>query len=251
MQQNHAERPKKTLENKLAKITQATGQFLDWLIPAQCLACERRVHNNSYPYCNRCVTNLPYHDYACLRCGQAFAALQDYCGRCLLHPPAYDSCFCPFTYNQPIDRHICDFKYSKQPQMAAALAQLLAAELRANNIPMPQLLLPVPIHPSRLRQRGFNQSWLLTRRLARLLRIPCSNHTLQKCKVTPAQAQLPLRARIDNNKGSFCISKGPLPDHVAIVDDVVTTGSTAEEIAKILKRNGVDYVQIWGIAHSI
>ena len=172
------------------------------------------------------------------------------CGRCIEHAPAYDSCFCAFRYEEPLDSCIRQFKYSQRPELALPLAKLLYAELIASGTTLPDLLIPVPIHDTRLKHRGFNQSGELTRQLSKLLQIPYADNILIKHRPTEAQAGLTYRQRLDNPKGSFRMEMQTDVKHVAIVDDVVTTGSTASEIAKILKRNGVDYVQVWGVAHT-
>ena len=145
-------------------------------------------------------------------------------------------------------------------------------EIQANAIELPELLIPVPMHISKLRQRGYNQSLLLTQQLSKLTQVPYDRKLLKKTKITPAQAELSLKKRQNNLRGSFefighrsvkakSLIKNwtfvtndkaeSVPNHVAIVDDVFTTGATASEIAKILNRNGVNYIQIWGIAHTI
>ena len=112
-------------------------------------------------------------------------------------------------------------------------------------------MIPVALHKNRLRQRGFNQSALLARQLGKLLNIPVDTKPLIKNRKTKPQAQLSLNQRGQNLRNSFSLTQGIGAQNVAIVDDVVTTGATASEIAKILKRNGVDYIQIWGIAHTV
>jgi len=107
------------------------------------------------------------------------------------------------------------------------------------------------MHFNRLRKRGFNQSLLLTKAISRLTNIPYSANIVSKCKATSPQANLSLSLRRKNLKGSFNLKEKTKAKHVVIVDDVVTTGSTAAEITKILKRNGVDYVQVWGIAQKV
>jgi predicted amidophosphoribosyltransferase len=98
------------------------------------------------------------------------------------------------------------------------------------------LLIPGPIHMGRLRERGYNQAWLITQHLGKLIDIPCNNTIVEKHKSTPAQATLSLAARKKNNRGSFRLKSPTSARSIAIIDDVFTTGSTAAEIAKILKK---------------
>ena len=99
--------------------------------------------------------------------------------------------------------------------------------------------------------RGYNQSWQLAKELGNLLGIPASNKIVCKHRSTKPQAELSLERRKNNLRNSFRILNKGVPEHVAIIDDVLTTGATATEITKILKRNGVNYVQVWGLAHTV
>ena len=107
------------------------------------------------------------------------------------------------------------------------------------------------MHPKRLRERGYNHSQLIAKHLSKELGIPLLDNSLIKTKHTSTQASQSLKQRQKNLLGSFKVKKKLMLEHLAVVDDVVTTGATAEEIAKILKKNGVDYIQVWGIAHTL
>ena len=224
---------------------------LNWLLPAECMKCRQEIDHDDHPFCNDCYPLLPFQQHCCQRCGQAFASDLDYCGRCLHHAPPFDGCFCPFRYEPPIDDQLRQFKYYQRPELARSIARLLCAEILTHQLEMPDLLIPVPLHISKLRQRGFNQAWQLTRHVSRLLEIPCSSKLIIKTRATPPQVQQSWHQRLINNRGSFALKQTPGCKHIAIIDDVVTTGSTVAEISKILKKNGVDYVQIWGIAHTV
>ena len=232
------------------KIRAPLIEALNWLVPKRCLACGVEIEANAHPCCDACYSTLPFQSGCCQRCGQVFAADKDYCGRCLSATPPFDACFCAFRYESPIKEQIQSFKYSEKPELANTIAKLLYAEIISNQLELPDLLIPVPVHISRLRERGYNQAWLITRHLAKLIDTPCSNTIIEKHKLTPAQATLSLAARKKNNRGSFRLKSPTSVRSIAIVDDVFTTGSTAAEIAKILKRNGLEYVQIWGVAHT-
>ncbi|MEM7358537.1 MAG: ComF family protein [Pseudomonadota bacterium] len=222
-----------------------------WLIPHRCLACTAIVSGPNQPFCETCHLALPFQPHSCTRCGQALNAEQDYCGRCIQSPVPFDLCFYPFRYESPISDAIHRFKYGDRPQLAKPLGTVLASEIREHGLPLPEILLPVPMHVSRLRKRGFNQSLQLCKQVATELSIPYSNGVLEKSRATPAQVGLSLRERRASIRDSFRISRNFTKKSVAVIDDVITTGSTVEEIAKILKRNGVNYVYIWGLAHTI
>lgn len=231
--------------------TNFLSKSLNFIFPKVCISCKLPTASKDHPCCDNCYQSLPFQPPSCEQCGQAFAAEQDICGQCLSKPPSYDACFCPFEYQTPISEQIRDFKYHERPEYAQRLAQLLAREIQDNRFELPDLIVPVPLHSSRLRQRGFNQSALLAKRVGKILDVPVNHKSLIKKRKTDPQAHLSLSQRSRNLKRSFSLIKPINAQSVAIVDDVVTTGSTASEIAKILKRNGVDYVQVWGIAHTV
>jgi len=234
--------------------TQSFDKFyslFDWLVPRQCILCKAQLKRADNPCCAACYGSLPFQFHCCRYCGQSLGTGLDYCGRCLDAPPAFDSCFCPFRFESPIKELIQTFKYGEKPEGAKALARLVSTEIMANNLPMPDLLIPVPLHINRLRARGFNQSLQLSKELTKLLKIPFANNIIEKHRMTSAQTQLGLKQRKVNLRGSFRFCTKPTAKTVAIIDDVFTTGSTAAEIAKVLKRNGVNEVHLWGIAHTI
>ncbi|GHA06082.1 hypothetical protein GCM10008090_14650 [Arenicella chitinivorans] len=150
-----------------------------------------------------------------------------------------------------MDELIRKLKYQGNPYIARDIAAMLATELREANIDLPEMLIPVPLHRQRLFQRGYNQSALLAKQLGKQFGIAVDYRSLTKHKSTANQAELSLKARQSNLKNAFKIARPIIASHVAIIDDVITTGSTAREIAKILKRNGVDYIQVWGVAHTL
>lgn len=127
----------------------------------------------------------------------------------------------------------------------------MCKELNEQLADIPEALIPVPLHLSRLRHRGFNQSKLLAIEIGKLLNVPVLSNVISKTKATKPQAEQSLKQRKNNLSGSFSLTKSVPFESVAIIDDVVTTGSTAGEIAKILKKKGVDCVAIWGVAHTL
>lgn len=239
------------MKKAISRLHIALQSSVDWMLPASCLSCAQPFAENDYPLCHSCYATLPFQRFACRRCGQNIASQQDGCGRCLAHPPPYDECFCAFEYRNPISKLVRDFKYHQRPELATPLAQLMARELTAQAVSLPDLVLSVPVHTSRLRSRGYNQSSLLSKKLALLLDIDYQANLLKKTNNTPPQAELSLQQRANNLQGCFALTTQIKAKHVALVDDVVTTGATASEIAKTLKRNGVDYVQVWGVAHTV
>ena len=234
---------------KKNKLKFVVNRFFTWAAPKQCIICNKNLSLN-YPTCDDCYFKLPFEISGCSRCGQPFAANLDHCGNCIANPPIYDKCFCAFQYSHPIDEKIRQFKYSERPELASDLAKLLVREINNNQLERPELLIPVPIHINKLRNRGFNQALELTKYLSSSLKIPYKTGIIVKHQATAPQVQQTLSQRKRNIRGCFSYKKNITAKHVAIIDDVITTGATVAEITKILKRNGVNYIQIWGVAHT-
>ncbi len=233
----------------LTKLSKIRRQVADWLTPQSCEVCQQ-VHSETL-ICQACYPSLPFQAGCCDRCGQNYAATDAYCGRCIESPPHFDRCVSVFRYEAPISDQIQRLKYGDWPSLAHKLAQLMARELIANNITKPQLLVPVPMHHQRLYTRGFNQAALLCRHLAKELKIEHQLGLIRKTRSTAPQVDLTLKQRKSNLRGAFTVTRPTVNSDIAIIDDVLTTGSTANEIAKLLKRKGATNVQVWTLAHTL
>jgi ComF family protein len=203
--------------------------------------------------CNHCRTGLPYNLNCCRICALPLAQQapeRPVCGNCLRHPPSFDSCHAAFTYDYPISNLVSSFKFAGELHTGRLLAMLLIDSIEAARPPLPELLIPVPLHRARLRERGFNQALELARPLGRRFGIPVQAHGCQRIRATAAQSSLHQLERRKNIRGAFTLEKVINAGHVAIVDDVVTTGSTAAELAHTLKRAGVGRVDVWTLART-
>jgi ComF family protein len=235
----------------LIKRFNPTQAVLNWLFPSRCRSCELVLQDGDDGlFCGLCFSQLPFQEHSCIRCGQSLTSNNNSCGRCIANPPPFDSCFCAFRYETPIDKLIQNYKYAEHPEYARLLANLLSNEVLAAGLEKPELLIPTPMHKSRLRTRGYNQAALLSNALGQILGIKSDPRLLIKHKVTTPQVELSLAARRNNVRGSFLLRRAPEVKHVAIIDDVLTTGSTVTEMSKVLKQNGVDYIQVWTLAHT-
>ena len=181
----------------------------------------------------------------------------DCCGACLVNPPAFDLSVAAVNYAAPWDELIKRFKFRQQPGLAPALVERLVCALHEHPRalqPPPDLVLPVPLSAERLRERGYNQAWELARRTARQLGLRAEAQLLLRMKNTPHQLGLDESARQANLKGAFAVE--PLRRHetqgrsIAVVDDVLTTGATGQELARTLKQAGASSVQIWVVART-
>ncbi len=146
---------------------------------------------------------------------------------------------------------ISRFKYHHTLRLTETLTNLMLAYLRTHSEPLPDCILPVPLHPARIRERGFNQATEIARTLSRRIKVPYDKHCVVRIKKTPPQTSLKRKQREQNLKGAFALRRRPPPGRIAVLDDVMTTGTTFAEIAKLLKRNGVEYIEVWSLARTI
>ena len=198
-----------------------------------CAACFATFIANR-PACGHCALPLP----------DSRAPL---CGRCLSRPPPWEGLHAPWRYAEPVSRLIQQLKFDARLPVGRLLGQLLAQDLPATDV---ELLLPVPQHPRSLRRRGFNHAAEITRSLAATLALPWSARRLLKVQATAAQHGLNRRARLKNLAGAFVWEGPPPPRTVAVIDDVVTTGATAEAVTRALHRAGAEKVWIWAVART-
>lgn len=219
------------------------------LLPSSCLWCSLPVHHYQSQLCRHCIKALPTLPYNL--CHYNLLWLPNV-ARGLLHP-GYDQLLSVSYYQQPIQHWLQNWKFSADEVAGSLLQQLLAQTLRQyadSGSALPQAILYVPMHPARQRQRGYNQAELLAQSAAQCLGIPLL-HALRKTRRLPPQVGLTGKQRRRNLRGSFALTQQALPEHVALVDDVLTTGATANEICRLLRRSGVRQISIWTIAVTL
>jgi ComF family protein len=234
------------------------------VFPSICLLCGaspgRRPGQN---LCLGCETDLPWITSPCRTCGLPLpaAAHQLQCGECLSSPPPFTFAMTPLLYCPPVSRLLTGFKHRRQLVQGALLGQLLARELRDHyllcggnqqdaRMLMPELILPVPLHWSRWLWRGYNQSAELGKQLAKELQVPCRTDLLRRVRRTASQQGLSREQRLHNLKDAFQLARPLHCERVALLDDVVTTGSTAREIAGLLLQQGVKEIHLWAVART-
>lgn len=218
------------------------------LLPAQpCFLCGAPSYAGVC--CAACVSDLPHHTGpACAICAVPLPA-DGVCGRCLRHPPAYARTVAAFRYEFPLDSLIKALKFDERLILANFLAEALAARITAR----PDCVLALPLHPARLRARGFNQSHLLAARIASLLRLPMLAGAAFRIRNTLPQSTLPWRARAGNMRKAFALSANldVRNKHVAIVDDVMTSGASIDALARLLLEAGAREVSAWVVARTV
>jgi ComF family protein len=176
------------------------------------------------------------------------------CGECLTAPPPFAHAVAAVDYGYPWDRLVAQLKFRNALDLGGILAALLREAVERSDAPRAELVLPVPLSRERLRERGFNQAWELARRTAHALRIEASASALLRVKDTPHQLSLPREQRAGNVRGAFAIDARQARllqgRRVAVVDDVMTTGTTFAEIARVLQRAGAREVHAWAVART-
>lgn len=219
-----------------------------WLLPLRCLLCGARGADG-IDLCADCAAELPRNRSCCARCALPLAVPAALCGECQRRLPPWDAAWSPFRYGWPLDRLESRYKFSADLAAGRVLSRLWQSE--PCPLRLPQLLLAVPLHRSRLRRRGYNQALELARPLAHALGVPLHRDALQRRRSTAAQTELDAVARRRNVHGAFAVREGVvLPAHVAILDDVMTTGATLAECARVLRRAGVQRVDVWALARA-
>lgn len=212
--------------------------------------------------CLGCRRELPLIDTGCYSCGLPLTGSwelagtgsvneQPLCGHCIRHPNNYDRTCCPYVYKEPVDWLIRQLKFHARMPHIKILSKLLQRYLAQRSVDRPELIIPVPMHPDRQRQRGFNQALEIARPLARYFNVPLAAGLCERHLDTVPQSELPAKRRASNVRNAFRLRHPLTARHVAIVDDVMTTGATVNELAKLLKRHGAEHVQVWVLARTV
>jgi ComF family protein len=223
----------------------------NYLLPPTCILCEN-VGFNSQDICTGCFNDLIKNIHSCYRCAENFEtanATPQLCGHCISQSPAFDETHAPFIHQGIIRYLIASLKFNRQYKNARLLGTLMADYLK-KTAEMPEIIIPVPLHRQRYQQRGFNQSVEIAKTLSKQLNTPMDTKFCIRHRNTPHQIDLPAKQRHKNIRNAFKIDKPISARHVAIFDDVMTTGSTVNELAKLLKKAGVNRIDIWVCARA-
>lgn len=226
------------------------------LLASCCVLCDAQV-TGSLSLCLPCSQDLPRINVSCYRCGLPlqYALKATLCGQCQQSVPPIDYLISSLLYAYPVGYLMSQLKFKHDLTLASIFSHLLVMTLEAHyseqSTRLPELIVPVPLHKSRLRERGFNQALEIARPLAKHFNIPLSINTLQRVNPTQAQSLLTAAERRKNLRNSFVIAQQPIAEHIVLVDDVVTTGTTVYELARLLKSSGVKTVGVWAVARAI
>ena len=218
-----------------------------WLLPPTCVLSKQLAEeiDLSESVLNKMSRPLS----VCPQCCEAnFGG--ELCGTCLTKPPAFDRTQVGFYFEEPISKLIYDLKYHQQLAYARLLAEMLVEHLDGTGV---QALLPIPTHPLRRRERGYNQADLIAKALGQLLGIPVLSYGITRIKNTPSQTHLTAKQRHQNLTKAFRIETEYFDtlSHLALVDDVITTGATMQKVAEMIRRQtDVEQIQAWAIAKT-
>lgn len=230
------------------------------LFPRCCVLCGLAA--GRWSLCAGCRADLPWIRTPCVRCGgplagtdAAPAGAADVCNHCAISWTAVDRAWSALVYEYPVDRLVTQAKFQARAECASVLGESLGIYLRRLRnlgiLAAPDWILPVPLHPSRLATRGFNQALEIAQPVSRCLRIPIRVSGCARVRNTVEQTALTGTARRRNLRGAFRVSAGLSGQHIAIVDDVLTTGSTVEALAAALREGGAASVQVWSVARTV
>jgi len=233
--------------------------LLDFLFPASCAYCSSPVRESRVPrFCEQCWSDLsPLQGPVCPSCGRAFGSPvalehspEHECLACRKDPPRYDQALAAGIFEGPLREAIHVYKYRPLRALGGPLAAWMAEQVRMT-VPL-DLAMPVPLHRSRLRHRGFNQALLLAQGVCGRFSVPLSFDNLVRTRHTRPQVELSGRERAENVRGAFAVARpGEVQDRkVLLIDDVFTTGATMNECAKVLKDAGAASVTVLTLART-
>jgi ComF family protein len=232
--------------------------FFQFFLPPQCPCCEKFLEEGQQGFCSKCLSEIHWIESPyCSVCGIPFISKEvesHPCGACVTHRKYFTMARALGTYEGSLQEAIHHWKYEGKTNLTPFFAEWLAEGLKRYWEPDSlDLLIPVPLHTQRLRERGFNQALVLVKELSRRTGIPYRKTTLQKKKPTVPQVNLSGAERGKGLRGAFhVIGKEELVGKSALlVDDVYTTGATVNECSRVLRRGGAKRVDVLTLAHAI
>lgn len=230
-----------------------TSGRLSWLlhalIPQRCALC---LQPADAPVCGACRAELPWNRIACPLCAlPQQTAPAHLCADCAEKTPPFDAGWSAFRYARPIDKAVLHLKYHAGFRSARWLGQEMAQMLALRQEPLPELLLPVPLHPRRLRRRGYNQALELARSIGRQLELEVDARGARRLRATTDQIGQSAAQRRRNVKNAFAVDAARVRGrHLALIDDVMTTGSTLAELARACRAAGASRIEVWTAARA-
>lgn len=224
------------------------------IFPPTCALCDS-ASGTALDLCQSCLSMLPYNHHCCHLCakpiptGNHADTRSQLCGECLTSEPPHFGSYVPFLYEAPADFMVQQLKYQGSRKFGRLMGDLLATSAPADCLP--DLLVPVPQHRERYLERGFNHAAEIAESIGHRLSIPVDTRLVIKTDARPPQSGLSATARVRNMRGAFRANREVRETHVAIVDDVLTTGATTDALTRALITAGCDRVSIWAFARTV
>jgi ComF family protein len=215
--------------------------------PAICQACGIPVSADKQ-FCEHCERSFNRVKNPCHSCGLPNPVSGTLCPACMKSPPRWNRMRAPFVFCDPLRQQVHRLKFAHQPHIAHPLIEQSLSCFSTTNI---DALIPVPLHPERLRERGFNQSQIIADALGSALNLPVDRQSLVRVKATDPQSGLSYRQRSVNIKRAFEYKPRTQWQSVALVDDIITTGNTMNEICKLLRQQCVTHIEVWALARAL
>ena len=222
------------------------------LLPPTCVLCGA-PGALGLDLCPGCLADLPHNHHPCIRCAHPLPwdlQATGVCGACQHQPPPQDASHIPFLYQDAIPSLVIGAKFHGRLNLARLLGLCLARSLRQQGVLQPDIIIPVPLHPHRLRERGYNQALEIARALSRELAIPVDPGLCARLRATPPQVGLEREERQHNVRGAFGVMGPVAGGHLVILEDVVTTGGTTGELARVLRQAGAARIDLWAVART-
>ncbi len=226
-----------------------------WILPHICCLCAEKT-GTARDLCSVCQATLPWVEDRCYRCGLRMEEKDQklaICEACSENPPIFDRLCSLFSYDEPVTELITGLKFSKQLAFGRILGDILADAVLNEwytDTPLPQAIIPMPLHHQRLKKRGYNQALELIWPTIKRSKIILLNENVQRVRDTRPQSNLNAEQRMQNMKGAFEVCNPLNIQHVAVIDDVVTTGNTVKALSSTLKENGILHIDIWCICRA-
>lgn len=227
-------------------VDNLSAGFANTLAPLQCHFCEAQ---SGRAICSSCEKYLPWNEPACRACAAPLTA-GALCASCLAQSPPQDKAWTAFRYEAPIALQIVELKFHGKLIPSRVLGVLMAEKLAARAEPLPEMLIPVPLHWRRLQRRGYNQSQELARELSARLSLPLCADLARRLSPTREQTALTAADRRRNVRGVFSVSKAVAGRRIALLDDVITTGATVAELARSARKAGAAHIEVWAAARA-
>lgn len=229
----------------------AVKYLLNLIIPIRCLACQRPSKQKK-PLCKACETQMPILKNICRHCAAKLPedAPKQMCGQCIKQPPFFTKTIALFCYEDIIVKLITGLKFHQELNVAKLLSHLFCEHIINEKVTVPDIIMPVPLHKKRLKERGYNQAVEIAKPIAKKFNIPLLINACVRIRYTKPQIEMPSELRKQNIKNAFEIKKSIAGLSIAIIDDVMTTGNTVNELSKMLMKSGAKQVEIWCIART-